>query len=614
MLFFRKPKLFRAARSSLVMASNDGHITGLVEAASGIHDDDMATTPAIPEEVFGIGVTDSAYEPLTLTAMGKLFQQEQLTDVMIFAEGQSIACHKFLLAASSPYFHGKFVTEDVLDNNLLEIENISFDTLRLVVSYLYTGRINITVENARDVIPALKLLKLQSAYDTSEQYLMNIADPFNCVALFETARTNGVQSLGNHTLELMAGNVKQVVSSPEFMLLREELVQEFIQDSNLSIPNEDVVFDAVVAWVRHDIDARSHCFLNLVNEVRLQYCSAVHLQEVIAKETLMENLECQKLLCTALMNQNPHSIKQREENTGSSHAPRDGYHSACSVPTLVMIGGTGEPNDKNSSIDCFCLDDIEWRQMKESSLPSSVSEFGTCAVGNDIIISGGQSNQTPVKKCWLLSVSDYKWSPLPDLGTARFSHASTCVGKDVYVIGGNNDSGDVVSSVECLDRVTKKWQPVPRMPEARVHPMSCSFNQYVYVFGGQTSGGSSASEAYAYDANTRAWRNVAGMPYCVSSASAVVFESKIYVIGGYNRRCMCFDPLLNQWTCYSQCTYGHMYGPAVVKSGKILVCGGQNDNADAPVEEFDVSKSSWAKSDIKLPCKLHSHHVFAIEH
>ncbi len=38
-----------------------------------------------------------------------LFQQDELTDVMLAAEGQSIPCHRVLLAAASKFFHDKFV-------------------------------------------------------------------------------------------------------------------------------------------------------------------------------------------------------------------------------------------------------------------------------------------------------------------------------------------------------------------------------------------------------------------------------------------------------------------------------------------------------------------------
>ncbi len=129
--------------------------------------EDKPVKPTIPEEEFGSGICDSAYQPQAWKDMRKLFQQEKLSDIMLMAEGQSIPCHKFLLAAASGYFYNRLVVEpESIEHNLLEVKDISFLTLRVIVSYIYTGHINITVENARDVFPVLNVLGLKSACGT----------------------------------------------------------------------------------------------------------------------------------------------------------------------------------------------------------------------------------------------------------------------------------------------------------------------------------------------------------------------------------------------------------------------------------------------------------------
>ncbi len=76
-----------------------------------------------------------------------LFQQDQLTDVMLAADGQSIPCHKVLLAASSKFFHDKFITNpESVEHNLLDIEGVDIDTLISIVSFIYSGSIELTVE------------------------------------------------------------------------------------------------------------------------------------------------------------------------------------------------------------------------------------------------------------------------------------------------------------------------------------------------------------------------------------------------------------------------------------------------------------------------------------
>ncbi len=49
-----------------------------------------------------------AYKSRVFDDVRKLYEQEELTDVMVVADGQSIPCHKVLLAAASKYFQNKF--------------------------------------------------------------------------------------------------------------------------------------------------------------------------------------------------------------------------------------------------------------------------------------------------------------------------------------------------------------------------------------------------------------------------------------------------------------------------------------------------------------------------
>ncbi len=186
-----------------------------------------------------------AYPPQVLRdIMGKLFQQETLGDVTLMTEGQSIPCHKFLLVAASEYFYNKpAVASNPVDHNLLEIEGISFQTLKVIVSYIYryTGNINITVDNAGDVIPACQLLKLHSACATYEAYLMEKISPANCSSLHKIVTANEIELLKQTAQEVMLTDFREVVSSAEFQNMLQE-VEAYIQNEDRGILNEDPVY------------------------------------------------------------------------------------------------------------------------------------------------------------------------------------------------------------------------------------------------------------------------------------------------------------------------------------------------------------------------------------
>ena len=120
----------------------------------------------------------------------------------------------------------------------------------MIVSYLYTGYINITEGNVKDVIPACKMLKLTSACDTCETFAMETVNPGNCIGLYKMATANDFHQLSAKALHVMENNFGAVAWGKEFLSMSEIDLTGYIQKENLKIPNEDPVFNAVTSWVR----------------------------------------------------------------------------------------------------------------------------------------------------------------------------------------------------------------------------------------------------------------------------------------------------------------------------------------------------------------------------
>ncbi len=578
----------------------------------------LSTKPTLPESEFGLGLCDNTYQQRTWSGMGELFQSEKLSDVMLMAEGQSIACHKFLLAAASEYFYN-FVVETERDNpNLLEIPGISFNALKVIVNYLYTGNVNITAENAKDVIPVFKMLKLKSAYDICEKFALGMVNPGNCIDVYKMATENDVQQLSAKALDMMVNNFTEVVSGSEFLAMSEKDVMNYMQNENLKIPNEDPVFEAVVSWVRHQPQERESSFPRLITHVRLRYCSPHYLRQVVSKDPLMDNRECQKLLVASFIHQSYADVPGHHRHDSSNDhdpAPRKAY---ARRTTLVIAGGSSDPGHIIQT-DCCRLEEAGWRVMEQCPIPTSVEMFSACIIKEGILLTGGYDNGKPVSQCWLLSTLTYQWSFLPDLNTARARHATVCVGGQPYVIAGVDSDGNEMSSMERL--FCEKWDMVPKLPKALVHPMVACHGQNIYMFGGVDMEWNPSQSVFVYDTNMKSWQTLTDMPQKCTFGSAVMWKDRIYIVGGFDQSCMCYDPILAQWSTLSQCRHQHADGPALVWKDRILVSGGRSNKANcnddnqggtSVIEEYDPEKDTWTMSQIELPQKLWAHFVFNI--
>ncbi len=578
--------------------------------------------PTIPEDEFGSGTLDSAYQPQVWRDVGKLFQQETLSDVMLMAEGQSIPCHKFLLATASEYLYDKLVhASDTVNHNLLELKDINFQTLKVIVSYLYTGHINITVQNAPDVISACKDLKLRSAYETCEAYLMEEIGPANCIGLCKVATVNDIQRLKEKAVNIMCSDFKEVVSGPEFLNMSADEVEEYIQNESLRIPNEDPVYDAVISWIEKNPEDRASAFSQLISSVRFRFCSAYCLKHIVPKESLMETLEHQRILISAMKHKDTESVCW--DNVGGdcvdcSVLPRKGYQSK---PSMLIIGGFSDTGDADRR-ECWHMQNEEWNVLEKSPMPTPIRVFSACTVTDGIVVSGGFSKGTSVSQCWLLSTLTYQWSPLPDLNTARCRHASVCVGGQVYVIGGAGVDNKEMSSVEVLQKKQRQFECLKDIPKALVHAMVLGYRQCIYVFGGADMKWNQSKCCYAYDTKCKFWQKLSDIPVACEFGSVVEYNGILYLVGGFKRSCMCFNPLLNVWTRLSQCKHEHGDAPVLVWKDRLLVCGGRSTEAQradgkpggtSVIEEYEPRTDTWTVSQIELPRKLSSHFVFSTE-
>ncbi len=525
-----------------------------------------ASKTTIPEKMFGSGVDDWAYQSNFFKGIGQIFQNEQFSDIMLMAEGQSIPCHRMVLAAASEYFH-RMITASMEgegeNHNLLEIEGIKFHTLQLIVSYLYTGFISLTVDNANDVIAASKLLKLESLYRTCEEHLMGITDVQNCITLYRIAKLHGVDGLRDKARKLMLERFSDIVAGDQFMAMIEQELTEYIQSDDLCLRNENEVFAAVVAWIGHDPEKRKLCMDSLIEHVRLPYCTEFYLKHVVSNEPLMKTLVCSQVLVKSL------SV------AGSNHVhSTDCYH--CSITprshytktNLQSIGGIGE---KGIVRTCWYLCDDN--RLKTEDLPEAVHLFSACVVNGGILVTGGNHSGCVVKATW--QWSNGSWQDMPDMNTARQRHASVCVGENLYVLGGEGLDRKVIWSVECLNPENQKWQSMPDMPVALRHQVAVSCGQYIYVFGGLDTESHQKVGSYKFSPMKREWNKLEDMPEICDFGSGVVYKDTIFIVGGFGRCCLQFKPRKNQWTTLSRCTHEHADAPALLWRGKILVWGGQ---------------------------------------
>ncbi len=511
----------------------------------------------------------------------KLFQQDHLTDVMLAAEGRSIPCHKVLLAAASKFFFDKFITNpESLEHNILDIEDIDFDTLTSVVSYIYSGNIELTVEKTEKLIPAGVSLMLPELTKECEKFFEERNwDLSDCVAVYKIANANSLENAAKKAWDVMLENVQDITTTSAFKELSESEILKYIGDTELDIANEDPVFEAIVTWVRHNIQNRKDRFETLLEHVTLSHCSLSFHTDVIMREPLMKLGNCMCREAEALAAQALSKSKQRG-------TPRKVRSSDTSL--VAMYEGY-----------CWVLRNEEW--WSDGSVKGTNFEYSRkCRVGDGILNTGGLGlYNKPSTKCFKLAFPTLNCTDVSDLNVARRSHASVCVGGQVYVLGGLGDAA-ILQSVEYLRERTGSWCVTTDMPVALYDHTAVSFKQYIYVFGGpdHTDKVPGSRNSFIFDTVSNTWKMKADMPQHCVQGSSVLYKDIIYVLGGREKCCMSYNPDQDQWQTHCRPREDHRGGSAVVWRDRILLCGGSRTPV---IEEYNPGIDTWSEWECSFP-------------
>ena len=513
-----------------------------------------------------------------------LFQQDELTDVMLSAEGQSIPCHRVLLAAASKFFHGKLVIHpESLEHNLLDIEDIDFDTLRSIVYFIYSGHADLTVEKTQKMIPASVSLMLPELTNMCKEFLLEKVrhDTTSCIAIYRIAKANSLDDVGEKAKQVMLKNFQDLTRTDAFKEMPKTELEEYIRDEGLNIASEDPVFEAVVTWVKHDVENRKSSFDSLMDNITLSHCSPGFLEDVVKKEPLMNTMAGWQNLANAL---------------GS-------YLLKCSKYLSVQHGMARQGYSEYSQLIAIFEDDYWTLNMQKdresewvrqgSSAGKMLSYSKAWLLDDDILVTGGYLDGISKNQCWKLSIPTQQWTAMPNLTIARRLHAMTCVGHKVYVLGGCSTSG-TLQSVEYLEEQNGSWHAAGDMFSALSSHASVNYKHFIYVFGGY--GDSQAT--FMLDTVGLKWSRKSNMPGSCYPGTSVVYRDRIYILGGNQKCCMSYDPDQDQWKTHSNPAVKHERSSAVVWKDRILLCGGTDTSV---IEEYNPDTDTWSKWKHQLP-------------
>ena len=491
-----------------------------------------------------------------LQGLKLLYDHQELVDVTLTVESQTYKCHRNVLAATSPYFKAMFTTElTEKGKDVIRLYDVDPLSMQLIITYAYTGEIDINKNNAQNLLAAASLFQILPVQKACANFMETQLDVTNCVGIHYFAQIHNCNDLRVKSMEHIEKNFVHVSHEEEFLSLSCDKIVDIISTNDLNVEKEEHVFEAVLRWVTHNEADRAELLCRLLPHVRLCLISAKYLQHNIVSNPLVSN--CKHCLQTIF------DAQEYEQNPESYSGESDiilTLRSGMIKPeTCILFIGGVEQSRPSTCINCYNPLTRETFSMAplhnqgqsgffEVEDPSCVvtddnqifvaggtyiyrETFGECHSDDDDSLDDYNGEETVRNDMYMYDNDHDQWLMCAPMLFAKANFALAYVDGKIYCFGGVSENQHPTEIIERYDINQNKWSYVGMMPATLVDLSAVVYGGCIYILGGRTGVGAH-NVVMKYDPSTADWINLAGMPTPRFNFGACVVGDEIFVAGG----------------------------------------------------------------------------------
>ncbi|XP_041523862.1 kelch-like protein 35 [Microtus oregoni] len=509
-----------------------------------------------------------------------------LTDVVLRAGGRDFPCHRAALSAASAHFRSLFAA--ARPERAAAVVPVGPEVpgtaaaLAVVLDYVYGAGVRLRAEEEATAVLALaERLGVAGLREACARFLEGRLRAANSLALRRVAAAFSLASLAERCGLVLRQAFVEVTRHADFLELAPDEVAALLADPGLRVAREEAVFEAAMRWVRHDAPARRGHLRLLLEHVRLPLLAPTYfLEKVEADELLQACSDCRPLLLEA----SACFILGRE--AGALRARPRRFMDLAEM--IVVIGGCDRKGLlKLPFADAYHPESQRWTPLP--SLPGYTrSEFASCALRNDIYVSGGHINSRDV---WMFSSHLHTWIKVASMHKGRWRHKMVTLQGQLFAVGGF-DGLRRLRSVERYDPFSNTWEATAPLPEAVSSAAVAPCAGQLYVIGGAGQDGVNTDKVQCFDPKEDQWSLRSPAPFLQRCLDAVSLEDTIYVVGGLMSKIFTYDPGTDVWGEAAE-----LPGPVescgvTVCDGKVHILGGRDEHGESTNSVFTFDPSS----------------------
>ncbi|KAK3089663.1 hypothetical protein FSP39_005461 [Pinctada imbricata] len=540
-------------------------------------------------------IDDPNYGRELLRNLNSLRHSNMFTDATLYIQHEELYCHRNILAASSPYFRAMF-THNLREGTKSEVqfEDVSPWTLKRIIDYVYTGKLEITIDNAQELLAAGSRFEYPAIVNSCCDFLEKHLHPSNCLGIEYFTQMYACDKLMEKAHKYALENFSGVVECEEFLEMSIDRLLQYLASDWIDVRTEETVYDAVMQWIDYDMDKRKDNLFDLLSQVRLPIIQMNNLK-VMAKHPLIRNYEdCLQLVMEA---QEQHESihdqygRRRRSMQNSQVHPRP---STVAKEKLVVVGGYHCKN-----VEMYDPVKEKWFDLPE--FPKIIIHNSVSVVANSIIVTGGILENSIIPDVWKFDSVKRTWQSICSMLKPRARHASGILNDRLFVIGGitydSHNSVVDIEAIESYDFVTNTWSVVGHSPFPRQSSRVFSHGDALVEVGGM-QGGAVVNTIDSYLLSDNGHMKSTGeqfiLPEPIQNAQIIVINGIFYIIWEDTKKMIALNPQKRTFQQLSDMHFVHKQSGATVLGEKLYITGGLVDSrASSTVECYDPVTDTW---------------------
>ena len=522
------------------------------------------------EDLPAISVTEQ--NPFCVEMMKRLnIQRKQghLCDItLITKDDQELKAHRNILSAASPFFC-KLLQSDMKENRegIVRFEEISGSVMEDVLEFIYTGTVEVTEENAEELVVATNYLLVPNLKTISGRFIQQQMCELNCISTFYFAEKYDCEELLNDSKSFIYANFASVADMNEFLSLEAKEVERWISSDEIVVETEADVFQIAQKWVEHNKSERKAAFEELLRHVRLVFVSRDYLLNVVTNELVRDNAGCFTLVSDAIRQTTFSSDDDLPQSPRKGLDTRaivacEGEYAFCYLPQKDKWKRlpTCNRSTKERWIDFPSTHMIRFRDQLFmfrsmdrterydpvfngwSSFPFGIYKDEVTVIGGELFsiyepFSFGLESTTETVCIEKFQVETCSWQELHS-SSQCYRKDSCVIGSDnfLYLLGGTSPhTFQHVAKADRFDITEKKWEEITDMQQARGGAFGVASQEKIFIAGGTDEESTVSKTCEVYNVSTNEWQLIADLNVYRTHGSMVCLGGTLYVLGGFDQ-------------------------------------------------------------------------------